>query len=114
MSFRVVYRLPMSLTFYIRQAVRIEVGASGMDGWNVAQVALKLRALQQSDGRYVLRELLRSVCVLDEGIGIASRESHEDLLRKVRGVSRELLILFPDTARLGSDGLCISHTPVVE
>ena len=53
MSFRVVYRLPMSLTFYIGQAVRIEVGASGMDGWNVAQVALKFRALQQSDGRYV-------------------------------------------------------------
>jgi hypothetical protein len=39
-----------------------------VDIGQVAQVMLKFRALQQPDGGFVFRELLKSVCVLDDGI----------------------------------------------
>jgi len=39
-----------------------------VDIGQVAQVTVKFRALQQVDGGFVFRELLKSVSILDEGI----------------------------------------------
>ena len=48
--------------------MRKEVSPNGVDVGQVAQVTLKLRALQQPDGSFAFRELLKRVCILDDGI----------------------------------------------
>lgn len=62
-----VHSHPFSDAF-TRQVVRKEVGPNIVDIGQVAQVTLKFRALRQPDGRFVFRELLKRVCVLDDGI----------------------------------------------
>jgi len=47
---------------------RREVSPNSVDIGQVAQGTLKFRALQQSDGGFVFRELLKSISILDEGI----------------------------------------------
>ena len=54
------------------KVIRNEVGPNCVDIGQIAQVTLKFRALQQPDGGFVFRELLKSVCVLDDGISMAS------------------------------------------
>ena len=54
------------------KVIRNEVGPNCVDIGQIAQVTLKFCALQQPDGGFVFCELLKSVCVLDDGISMAS------------------------------------------
>ena len=60
------------LTLHTSPVVHNEVGPNVVDIGQVAQVTLKFRALHQLDGSFIFRELLKSVCILDDGISAVS------------------------------------------
>ena len=70
--FVIIYTLFTPLNSFYSQNIRNEVGPNCMDIGPVAQVALKFRVLQQPDAGFVFRGLLKNICVLDDGISMAS------------------------------------------
>ena len=70
--FVIIYTLFTPLNSFYSQNIRNEVGPNCVDIGQVAYVALKFRAPQQPDAGFVFRELLKNVCVLYDGIGMAS------------------------------------------
>src|SRR5882757_6508787 len=55
------------LTMYSHITLR-EVSSSRVNIGQVVQITMKLCALSQGDGPHVFRELLKSICILTDGI----------------------------------------------
>ena len=50
--------------------MRSEIRPASITPGHVVQVTMKFRLLKQEDGPYTFRELLKSVCVLHEGLSL--------------------------------------------